>query len=290
MPRSDLLSIVHKVLAWAHDAPPAHPHATVLQPIIAGLDDDRLEKTKQIHAVERQLASLVVRTPYVLLLAIPGINIVTIADLAGEMGPIGLYPHPNNITGRAGLVPCRYQSEDVDVQGPLRRAGNLRLRAVLMQTADNLVRHNDYYHARAERWQLLDKDPRWIRVKIVKCFSRLAFAMLTSQQLFRHPCCQERHYILGKLLEFHSKHGTSPAQFKEDMLAACEQLPARLLGEEAAPLREQFDKLAHKRGPQPVADILAIVLARVKLRQLQSESARVEDPSSRAQAEEPTSP
>jgi transposase len=282
-------TIVYKILAWAQDAPAAHPHAAFLHHIIARLDDDRLEKTKQINDVERQLAGLLVRTPFVLLLAIPGINIVSSADLAGELGPIWHYANPNRITGRAGLAPCRYQSENVDVQGPLRRAGNLKLRAVLTQIADTLVRHNDYYRARAKRWQLRDKDPRWIRVKVAKCFSRLAFAMLTSHQLFPHPCCQDRHYILGKLLQFHTEHGSASAQFQQDMLAVCEQLPRKLLREEAVPLRELLDKLAHKRGPQPVADILAIVLARLELRRLQSPS-RAEDPNSRAPAQEPTTP
>jgi len=282
-------TIVYKILAWAHDAPLAHPHATVLHHIVARLDDDRLEKTKQINDVERQLAGLLVRTPFLLLLAIPGINIVNSADLAGELGPLWHYANPNRITGRAGLVPCRYQSENVDVQGPLRRAGNLRLRAALMQIADTLVRHNDYYRDHAARWQRRGRDPRWIRVKVAKAFSRLAFAMLTSHQLFPHPCCQDRHYILGKLLQFHTEHGSASPLFHQDMLAACEQLPRKLLREEAEPLRELFDKLAHKRGPQPIADILAIVLARLELRAVQS-SSRAEDPNSRAPAQEPTTP
>ena len=55
-----LKNSVHKVLAWAHDAPPAHPDNACLLNIVAALDDDRLEKTRQIRAVERDLASLVV--------------------------------------------------------------------------------------------------------------------------------------------------------------------------------------------------------------------------------------
>src|SRR5215475_11244511 len=99
------------------------------------------------------LAGGVVQTPYVLLLAIPGINVVTIADLAGELGPISLYLNANAITGRAGLMPSRYQSDQVDcANGPLRRRGNRRLRAVLMQTADNLIQCNHYFRARAEQW------------------------------------------------------------------------------------------------------------------------------------------
>src|SRR5207244_9434151 len=153
----------------------------------------------------------VVHTPYLLLLAIPGINVVTLADLAGELGPLSLYLNANAITGRAALMPSRYQSDQVDcANGPLRRRGNRRLRAVLMQTADNLVQCNHYFQARAAQWRGAGKDPRWIRVKVAKIFSRLTFALVGGPQLFPHPCCQPRHAILGKLLAFHGEHGTDP--------------------------------------------------------------------------------
>jgi hypothetical protein len=58
--------------------------------------------------LERDLAHLAVQTPHALLLAIPGINLVTEADLAGELGPITLYLNANAVSGRAGLVPSRY--------------------------------------------------------------------------------------------------------------------------------------------------------------------------------------
>lgn len=70
-------------------------------------DDERLAKTAKIEQMERDLAHLVVQTPYALLLAIPGINIVTLADLAGELGPIELYRTAEHITGRGGLVAHR---------------------------------------------------------------------------------------------------------------------------------------------------------------------------------------
>jgi transposase len=278
------------ILAWAKDAPPAHAHSATLQTILNGLDDDRLEKTKQISAIERQLCHLVVNTPYLILLILPGINIVSAAELAGEMGPITLYADANNITGRAGLMPCRYQSENVDVRGGIRRSGNLKLRAVLLQIADNLVRHNDYYRARAARWASAHKDPRAIRVKITKCFSRLALALLTSQRMLRHEACQERHYILGKILKFHTEHGTPAELFRQDMLAACAQLPKGSLAGERKNLDDHLADLARKRGPQPVADLISFVLARIKLRQLESKVVRAEDPNAHVQTEQPTTP
>jgi transposase len=262
----------HKLLAWAEQAPPGAKHTAELGRILHTLDDDRLNKTQQILDLERTLAHLVVRTPYALLLAIPGINIVTIADLAGELGPMHFYLNANGITGRAGLMPTCYQSDQVDhPNGPLRRRGHRRLRAVLMQTADNLVCCNHYFRARAALWAGMDKDPRWVRVKIAKIFSRLAFAIVSGRQLFPHPCCQPRHYILGKLLEFHCEHRTEPAQTRADLEAAIEQLPAKTRGEETKPLQDYLDELAkQRRRPQPLANIIPLVLARLGMGAVQS--------------------
>jgi transposase len=268
-PRPETL---HTVLAWADNAPPGHGHSDLLGQIFRRLDDDRLQKTKEISELEGTLAPFVVRTPYLLLLAIPGINIVSSADLAGELGPIELYANANAITGRAGLMPSRYQSDAVDHCGPLRRIANRRLRAVLMLIADNLVTCNHHFRARADQWRRLDKDPRWIRVKIAKTFSRLAFAMIAGRRLFAHRCCQPRHYILSKLLGFHSEHGTPLTLVQRDLEAAIAQLPRNIHAQEARPLLDELDQLAQRRrGPQPLADILPIVLARLGVRQLQSD-------------------
>ncbi len=268
-----------QILAWAHHAPPGHPHAACLSRILANLDDDRLAKTRHIQALEITLAHYVVRTPYVLLLVIPGINIVSIADLAGELGPIERYANPNGITGRAALMPTRYQSDRVDVAGPLRRSGNRRLRGALLQIADNLAKKNHHFQARAALWTRAGKDPRWIRVKIAKIFSRLAFAMVAGRQLFPHPCCQQRHYLLDKLLTFHLEHATPAPALHEDLDAAVQHLPSRARTDEAKPLRERLEELARqRRGPQPLAQILPLVLAKLGLLGVQS-TAEGQDPS-----------
>ena len=262
-----------KVLAWAEQAPPGHSRPLDLRRILTTLDDDRLAKTRQILELERSLAHGIVATPYALLLAIPGINVVSVADLAGELGPITFYRDAAAITGGAGLMPSRYQSDLVDCpNGPLRRRGNRRLRAVLMQTADNLAQSNHHFRARAEQWARLGKDPRWVRVKIAKTFSRLAFAMVAGGQLFPHPCCQKRHYILGKLLEFHADHRTPPQETRQDLEAVVQQLPAQARAEEAESLRQRLEEVdRHRRGPQPLSAIIPLVLARLGMTVVQSE-------------------
>lgn len=261
-----------KIVDWARQAPPAQSHTEQWRLILGSREDDRLAKTQQIIELESSLASLIVQTPYALLLAIPGINVVTIADLAGELGPMTCYANANAITGRAGMMPSRYQSDQVDrPNGPLRRRGNRRLRAVLMQTADNLVHCNGHFSVLAERWLRAKKDPRWIRVKVVKTFSRIAHAMVTGGQLFPHPCCQQRHYILDKLLQFHHEHRTDWAARQRDLETVTAQLSPKTCAEEAEPLRQQLDKLAkRRRGPQPLAGLIPLVLARLQARMVQS--------------------
>jgi transposase len=261
-----------KVLVWAEQAPPGHSHSAELRQVIGTLDDDRLSKCSQVKELERSLAGLIAGTPYVLLLAIPGLNVVSVADLAGELGPIELYRDANAITGRAGLMPSRYQSDQVDcADGPLRRRGNRRLRAALMQAADNLVRCNHYFQAQADGWRRLRKDERWIRVKVAKRLSRLLYVMVAGQQVIAHPCCQQKHYVLKKLLEFHTEHGTAPQQMRQDLEAAAVQLPANRRQEEATPLEERLDELLRRRrGVQPLAEIIPIVLARLGAQRIES--------------------
>lgn len=266
--RKDTLA---KILAWAEQAPPGHCHGVQLRLILCSLHDDLLAKCKQINDLERTLAGQIASMPYALLLAIPGINVVSVADLVGELGPIELYRGDSAITGRAALMPSRYQSDKVDcANGPLRRMGNRRLRAVLMQTADNLINCNHYFRAKAQLWRQGGKDERWMRAKVAKQFSRLLYAMVAGKEIIPHPCCQKRHYILQKLLEFHTEHRSTPEQMRADLEAAAAQLPAKSYTEEAKPLQEQLEKLAKRPGVRPLAEIIPIVLARLGVQVIES--------------------
>ena len=160
--------------------------------------------TRKISALEQQLASDLVQTPYVRLLAIPGINVVSAAELAAEMGPIKRYANANAITGRSGLYPSRHQSDQTDNDsGPIIRQANRRLRCVLMRIADNLACHCNYYRGQADLDQSRGIDKRASRVKIAKRFSRLALACVAGDEPMRHPCFKQPDSILEKLRRFH---------------------------------------------------------------------------------------
>ena len=216
-----------KILVWAREAPAPDPDALLFQRVWTDLDDLRTAQELRILRLESDIAARLVQTPYVLLMAIPGVNVVSAADLAGEMGPIDNYANANAITGRAGLYPARYQSDATDHDdGPLiRQANRLPAGRALMQMADNLSQRNGFFCGRAEVLRQQQLDERALKVKIAKSLSRLIYASVAGRQILKHPCCADRDSILDKLRRFHLDHSTDPRQLLADLDAAVSQLP-----------------------------------------------------------------
>lgn len=254
---------IDKIVGWAMQAAAPAEDALIRQRILADLDDDRIAKRGLISRVELDLAGGLTRTPYVLLMAIPGLNVVTAAELAGEAGPIEHYANPNALTGRAGLFPSRYQSDDVDVSGHLVRSANRRLRAALMRIADSLLTVNNYFRAQGALWKTHGVHAGLQRVRVAKRFTRLAFFMLAGRRIVPHPCCRDPHYILDKLVGFHLEHQAAALPLRADLAAAARQLPHESRAREAAALRASAVRFERSRSShvQSLGSLLKEVLA-----------------------------
>jgi len=263
------LRTIDKVLAWAAQAvdDPIRDGA-MHHAIWTDLHALYQHFQRNIAALERELASDIVQTPYVRLMAIPGINVRLAADLAAEMGPIKQYANANAITGRAGLFPSRHQSDQTDSnRGAIIRQANRRLRCVLMRIADNLARHCAYYRGQADVDNARGIDKRASRVKIAKRFSRLTLACVAGDQPMRHPCFQKPDSILDKLRRFHQEHGTPMDVLLADLEAAVEQLPYNTCNHEAEVVADVLQQQRRRRrGTQPIGDVLPAVLARLNIR------------------------
>ncbi len=200
--------------------------------------------------------------------------LVSAAEFAGEMGPISLYAHAKTITGRARpLSVTLHQSDRVDkANGPLRRRCNRRLRAAILMIADNLATINHYFSDLARIWKARGKSAKDIRIRIGLRFCRIAYQMVAGRKAFCHPAARERHYILQKLNAFHADHDTDCRTLMRDLQAAVEQLPRDQYQREAQPLQEELQKIQarQRRGPQALADILPIVLARLGIGAVES--------------------
>ncbi len=261
------------VIDWAEQAPPADIAPANARRIALALEADRQQKSQEIHGVEPELAALLCRTPYVLLLSCPGLNVGTIADISAELGPISHYVSSKGITGRAGLRPSRYQSGQVDRSGgPLPRACNRKLRAALLRGADCLLTCNPHFRALAETWRAAGTEPHGLVIKVAQRLCRILYQIVAGQQVFCHPQYKERHYILDKLIAFPEEHGSTAATVLGDLTAAAAQLPPAERAAEAAPLRERLKALRSGRAKDPhgLAGILPKVLARLGGTKVQS--------------------
>lgn len=260
------LRTIDKVLTWAKQAVTESIHNGPMHHAIwTDLHDLYLSFRRKIAALEGEMAGDLVQTPYVRLLAIPGINAVSAAEFAAEMGPISQYANANAITGRCGLYPSRYQSDQTDHDsGRIIRQANRRLRCVLMRIADNLACHCNYYRGQADVDEARGVDKRASRVKIAKRFTRLVLACVAGDEPMRHPCFQKPDSILEKLRSFHHDHETPPSRVLVDLEAAVGQLPCNTRNHEAEVVAEVLQQHAsRRRGPGLVGDLLPAVLARL---------------------------
>ena len=268
--------------------------------IFSYLDDERRARLRAIRDLERDLAALLVQTPYVLLLSFPGINVVSAAEFAGEMGPITNSPDDGAITGRAGLYPTRYQSDAVDQTGPLVRRGNRALRYVILLIAENLLRCNDHFHALGERWRAAGANRGVTVARAAKRFCRIAYRMVAGRQVYRHPSCRERHYIIAKLSIFCIEHETALEQVARVLRAAADWIPeaeyaaeARMLeaGVPSAPragtkpatvppkgIARPPISNGRRTGPRPLSAILPEVLLRLGVTMVESSASGETDP------------
>jgi len=264
---------LQRALDWASGAAPADSMAAEHVQIAMALEQDRTGKQQEILQRERQIAQCLTATPYVLLLVLPGINVVCAGDFAGEAGPIANYASPRCITGRSGLYPSRYQSDQVDhADGPLVKCANRRLRFAILQAADCLVTNNHHFGDLATAWRKQGANARLIRVRVGCRFARIAFQIVAGRRGFHHPAMREHHYVLDKLLRFHVEHATPWDQIQADLQAARRWLAPRDYQGQAVPLRRQLDELTpRRRGAQQLGQILSVVLAELGARTVQSE-------------------
>jgi len=267
------------VLTWAKSAAAPDVAADLHRQIALAYHDDHARKSLEIIRLEREIAHRLAQTPYILLLSCPGINVVSAADFAGEMGPIENYANSRSITGRAGLFPARHQSDRVDHTGHLARRSNRALRAAILGIADNLILCNAHFHNLANLWKLAGKDPRMTHVKVAARFCRIAFQMVAGRQVFCHPCLRQRGYILDKLLAFHVEQQTPMQETMRDLHYAITHIPKSEHAAEAKPLHERMQTTRErgKKGPQPIRELIAIVLARLGVGVINSNPSGEED-------------
>jgi transposase len=252
---------IERIVAWASTAAEPSELAAMHTRQWQQLNEVRRLLDEQIVAAEQEMVGFLVKTPYVLLLSVTGINVVSAARLAGEAGPIEHYASARAINGRAGLYPSRYQSDEVDhADGSLVRQCNRKLRGAAMLVAENLIKCHPYYRGLSALWTQQKVDPRDRRCRIANRAMRMVYQLVGGRQLWRGKGV-DREYLLAKLQEFHRVHKTPIDQSIRDMNEAFAWLPKSAYAAEAKPLAELVRK--QHRGPKHIGDLLTPLLIRL---------------------------
>ena len=228
-----------RILQWAATASPPDRNPDLRRRMLAKQFELVRAVQAQILAYECDLASYLAQRPFVLLLSIQGIGVVSAAGYGAELGPIENYIHPRKIRGRAGLYPSRYQSDETDLaDGPLVSQRNARLRDAILEIAHNLVTRNLYF----KDWAAFRRCKGWsakkAHIAVANKFTRISYAMVAGRSLFDHPCVGGHDAILRKLLNFARGHELSPETTRDLLAQAARWMPQPAVRQEAAALRE----------------------------------------------------
>jgi transposase len=255
------LRTIERIVAWAGTAAEPSELAAMYTRQWQQLDEVRRLLEEQIARTEREMAGFLVKTPYVLLLSVTGINVVSAARLAGEAGPIEHYASARAVNGRAGLYPSRYQSDEVDrADGTLVRQCNRKLRGAAMMVAENLIKCHSYYRGLSALWMQQKVDPRDRRCRIANRAMRMVYQLVGGRQLWRGKGV-DREYLLAKLQEFHRLHQSPVDQSIRDLHEAFVWLPKSAYAAEAKPLAELARK--KRRGPVRIGELMIPLLIRL---------------------------
>lgn len=238
---------IDRILAWTHQAAPADDGYQIHHRRACSLWNDLKGKWEEIRRFELDLAGFLCQSPCLLLLAFPGIHVISASDYGAELGPITNYATSKSIAGRAGLYPSRYQTCHTDhPDGPLVARRNRPLRAALMRLSRNLDRCNQYFMGVARDYQ--DRhDDRDRKVVIARAFSRLSYYLIAGGRLFPHAAIQSREKILQKLLEFYHERNAEPQRVPRDMDHAIGQLSHDSLRAQRNVLAAHHGELEQKR-------------------------------------------
>ena len=257
---------IQRIRVWAAQAAPADDAANIYHRRAGALWKDLRGKQQEIADIELDLALFLCQSPFVLLTAFPGINVVSASDYGAELGPIINYATSKSIAGRAGLYPSRYQSsEAIDLaDGPLIARRNRQLRAALMRISRNLRRNNDYYKAKAFSLRQQNKSAH-THVIIARMFSRLSFHVV-SGHVIDHPALQTKHAILQKLIHFFVEHNASADLIATALANATAQLPRCVVPTEGNALRKEQEEILHKRRPRTRVRQIGEIIAETLLR------------------------
>ncbi len=161
---------------------------------------DQLEQLmKQISELEKEIQDLFVQTEGAVILSVPGIGVVTGAELYAEMDNNSDFDHAGQLIKMAGTNPIVKQSGG---RSPsyyaVSKQGRRVFRNVVYQVGKSLATNNPEMKQRFEAMKARGKHHRQAYIALGNRMIRLAFSMIKYQTLYRSD---EENYTLYDQLD-----------------------------------------------------------------------------------------
>lgn len=145
---------------------------------------------QQIAEIDHTLAELQKTNPVSQLLSqIPGIGPISSMTLALHVDA-KQFKSGRHFSAWLGLTPKQHSSGGKVRLGGISKAGNERIRQLLVVGATTVIRHAIHGGKAATPWllSLLERRPRKLAaVALANKMARIAWAMMTSGEVYRHP-------------------------------------------------------------------------------------------------------
>jgi transposase len=185
---------------------------------------DRLDLVdKQIKLLEKKIEDIFVQTEGAIILSVPGIGVVTGAELVAEMGDISDFDHAGQLIKMAGTNPIVKQSggKKPSYFG-ISKQGRRSFRNVTYQIGRSLAINNPAMKQKYLALKERGKHPRQAYVALGNRMIRLAFSMIRDQKLY---CTDQETYAL--LDEISKKlHMPNVKRFYENFVMPAVRQPA----------------------------------------------------------------
>ncbi|WP_419959370.1 IS110 family transposase [Psychrobacillus sp. BM2] len=141
--------------------------------------------TQTIKEYEEEIERIFVQTDGIFLLTVPGIGLVTAAEIYCEMGDLSHYTNAGQLIKKAGTNPVIKQSgPGGGYFGRISKQGNANLRRAIYTAGRCLARHNEALKPFCIRLKEKGKKAGKINIAMGNKFIKIAFAMLKNQKPF----------------------------------------------------------------------------------------------------------
>lgn len=142
--------------------------------------------TQNIQSYEQEIERIFVQTDGLLLMTVPGIGLITAAEIYCEMGDLSHFTNANQLIKKAGTEPIIKQSGSSDgYHGRISKQGNTNLRRAIYTAGRCLSVHNEALKPFFTRLKEKGKHCRKIYIAMGNKFIRIAFSMLQHRTPFK---------------------------------------------------------------------------------------------------------